>query len=58
MNSDSASAGTYRMTTLKLSHYLYQRANTWWFRKTIPTTNTRYDMRLSLKLSNCIQLDH
>ncbi len=37
------------MTTLKLPHYLYQRANTWWFRKTIPTTNTRYDIRLSLK---------
>lgn len=39
----------YRMTTLKLPHYLYQRANTWWFRKTIPTTNARYDIRLSLK---------
>ena len=39
----------YRMTTLKLPHYLYLRANTWWFRKTIPTTNARHDIRLSLK---------
>lgn len=39
----------YRMTTLKLPHYLYQRANTWWFRKTIPTVNARHDIRLSLK---------
>ncbi|MBI6191792.1 DUF6538 domain-containing protein [Providencia rettgeri] len=37
------------MTTLKLPHYLYQRANTWWFRKTIPTVNARHDIRLSLK---------
>lgn len=40
------------MTTIKLPHYLYQRGSIWWFRKAIPSTISRKDIRLSLKTSH------